>query len=666
MKRHGIKAITPVLLALLIIACVLLPAAAQDEPMITIARLAGQVEVLHPDITNGEWQPASTDLVIGAGWKLRTLEGSKVQLVFPQDNVVILKENSVLYVDKLDLGGGASVETDGGSLLVDIRNALSPGSEFELKTPTALAVVRGTKYGAIVTPPGEANELTLFYGYDGTVEIGNDLGVVFMPADTMVLAVANRPPGDPQPSAADAAAFLAELEDTGPFEASEAAAAGFTSSLTEIHQDLAMISDKLSDYEEEWRRMEHNGQDVQLTYLYAQVLGLREQVDADNARFLDISEDIANADPAVAGTFGLGGLVETIAQLIEELYERMDELANDAEPLIGDNQELLDSLQGLIEPGDPRLGLRWKLIDTDNDGISDVDETALGLDPFANSAGDFIQLVAPDDGEQLDFPAVSSADFEFEPLDTDIDVTYNLVLEAEGRQLLRRNVRDVERVNLSEVVGETGTFDDLTGADGLLTLEWYVVAEVPADALFQRIAQLDPGFHAGLGGSLTSERRELTIQVPPEQETVVIDLTASGPSQVNVDDRVVIRGSISEIEALKQWEISVAYDPSVLEFESGRRLGLFGASVVFFGDEPGGFVAISGQVPNNAAGLVGEGDIFELTFLAIAEGDSTVEVQDALLTDTVGNEIPADSGESVDVTVVPAVSSIGNRNSKRP
>lgn len=662
MRLYGNKAYMPVLLALLISACALLPAVAQDEPTITIARLAGAVEVLHPDFTKGEWQPASTDQVIGAGWKLRTLEGGKVQLVFPQDNVVILKENSVLYVDKLDLGGGASVESDEGSLLVDIRNALSPGSEFELKTPTALAVVRGTKFGALIPPAGGDEERATFFGYDGTVEILNDMGSVFMSADTTVLAPVNRPPGDPQPSSAEASAFLADLENPDPFEASEAAAAGFTNDLNEISQDLGMIADKLADYEEEWRREEHSGQDVQLTFLYAQVLGLREQVDNDNNKFLEIREDIDGADPAVAGTFGLGALVDSIADVIADLYKRMDEMASDAEPLISNNQELLDSLRGLIEPGDPRLGLRWKLIDTDNDGISDVDEVALGLDPFADNAGNFIQLEAPDDGETLDFPAVSRVDFEFEALDTDVEVTYNLVIESGGRQFIRRNVRDSERVNLADLVGETGTFDDLVGSDGNLQLEWFVVGEVPADALFQRITQIDPNFHGGLGSSISSEHRELTVQVPPEQETVTIDLNAAGPVQVAVDQQVVIRGSISEIEALQQWEITVAYDPSVLEFVSGRRLGLFGGSTVFFGDEPGGFVAISGQVPNNAAAIAGEGDIFELTFNAIAEGDSTVEVQDALLTDSVGNPIPADAGTSVDISVTAnSTSGIGNR-----
>ena len=656
MKLSGNRAVSILLLAALSAACLLLPAVAQDEPAIKIARLAGPVEVSHSQATKGQWQKASTDNLLSAGWQLRTLEGGKAQLVFPQDNVVILKENSVLYIDKLDFGGGAKLESDQGSLLVDIKNALSPGSEFELKTPTALAVVRGTKYGAEIGLPAmqyrESDfEFVTFHGFDGTVEIYNDLGTVFMPADTSVQSAGDAAPGEPEPSGDEAAAFLAELEDTGPFEAAEAVAADFLNQLTPLSQDLQMISETLADYEDEWRRMEHSDQETQMLYLYAQVLGLRERVDDDNEKFLGIQEDLGNADPAVPGIFGVGQLLDSIAALIADLYERLDAFDDDAGPFVTDNQELLDNLNGLIAPGDPQLGLRWKLIDTDNDGVSDVDETELGLDPFGDNSDGFIPLVAPDDGEELEYPATAEAVFEFEPLESDLIEGYDLVLSSGGRQWLRRNVDDSEAVQLSELVDEGGAFFDLIGADDRLDIEWYVLAHVEADALFARISQLNPGFAPGLGNTLSSEHRQLILVLPPPPELVVIDLAAAGPQTVSPDQPVTIRGSISEVDALGMWEITVAYDPTVLDFDSGRRLGLFGSSTVFFGDEPGGYVVISGQSPRGGGGISGEGDIFELSFTAVDEGESSCEVQDAVLSDTLSREIPAEGGESVEITV---------------
>src|SRR4051794_27492452 len=75
--------------------------AAPATPSIIVARLSGTVEVSHPKQTSGKWQAAKQGESIGLGWKLRTGKGGKVQLTFPKNNTVILKENSVLYVDKL-------------------------------------------------------------------------------------------------------------------------------------------------------------------------------------------------------------------------------------------------------------------------------------------------------------------------------------------------------------------------------------------------------------------------------------------------------------------------------------------------------------------------------------------------------------------------------------
>src|SRR5690606_15176631 len=103
----------------------------------------GTVEVHHSVLTEDAWRQAEKGEEIGAGWSLRTGEESKVLLRFPQDNTVILRNNSQLTVDRLLSDGQASLSASEGGILVNIENALSEGSNFEVRTPTALAVVRG-------------------------------------------------------------------------------------------------------------------------------------------------------------------------------------------------------------------------------------------------------------------------------------------------------------------------------------------------------------------------------------------------------------------------------------------------------------------------------------------------------------------------------------------
>ena len=462
-------------------------AVAQQEATITISRIAGAVEVQHDFATAGEWVLASTGQELASGWKLRTGSGAKAQLVFPQENVVILKENSVLFVDSLDLGGGATLKADEGSLLVDIRNALAAGSEFELVTPTALAVVRGTKYAAVEI---DGYDVT-FYGYDGAVEIMNDMGegAVWLVADKAVDVIYGEIPSEPYDSPLDAEAFLADAEDTSGFDEAEGTAQAYVDQLGSLEVELLGYHEVLTEYQQEWRRYERRDQVTHMVVLYAQVLAVQAQVDDAAERFAALQGEIPEE---IVGIAPLPEMLQHIAELFAQLYAMLEEFADDAEPIITDNEEILDMLNGLIGPGDPTLGLRWGLFDTDNDGISDIDEIALGLDPWAANDQGFIELIAPEDDDQVDYPEETELTFEFEMLDTDLVEEYQLVFEIGGQRWARRDVDDSEDVDLTPLVGENGVFQAALDDEGALALQWYVVAVIEEDQLFAQIAQ-QPG-----------------------------------------------------------------------------------------------------------------------------------------------------------------------------
>jgi hypothetical protein len=628
------------ILGILLAAMLALPAIAQEAPTILVARISGAVEVAHAEATGGAWQAATTGMELGAGWRLRTGEAAKAQLVFPRDNVVILKADSVLYVDFLDAGGGAKLQADEGSLLIDLANMLAPGSEFELETPTALAVVRGTKFGA----EDIDDEDVMFHGYRGQVEIFDSEELydpVLLTEGFSVGVEAGMPPGDPTPSGSEAGDFVADAEDPEPFVEAENELAPLLAELAAILARLQQLDADLAELEAEWARYESRDSVGQLLMLYAQgVLPLAGQVDEEANAF-----DAATEDEDVAA---LGETADAIQLLLADLYARLDELAADAQPLIDDNQDLMDYLNGLIPSGDPALGLRWGMTDSDGDGLSDVDELTLGTDPMVNNAGEgFFDLLDPPDGEVFVYPDDEEIAFEFEPLEGDLVQGYDLLVEGDGLQWLRRNVGDVEDVTLAYLVGPGSVFAGLLATDNEITLNWKVLANLDLDLFFSRGAA-----QAGAGGlSVSSDTRQIVIeQTPVEPADLYLELAT--PDTVNAGDTIRVRCVIEDVAGMAGWEITVLYDPSVMEFDTGRKVGLLAGATLFFSDLMGGMVVVSGVIPAGSdTGVTGTGDLFELEFIATEEGLGTIEISDAALRNMADVEIPVELGDEVEVEI---------------
>lgn len=638
-RKHPIRLS---ILGILLAAMLALPAIAQEAPTILVARISGAVEVIHAEDTAGVWQAAAAGMEIGAGWRLRTGEAAKAQLVFPRDNVVILKADSVLYVDYLDTGGGAELQADEGSLLVDLANMLAPGSEFELETPTALAVVRGTKFGA----EDIDDEDVTFHGYSGEVEIF-DAEMLYDPVllteGYSVDVEAGMPPGDPAPSSDEAGDFVADSEDMEPFVEAEAELEPVMDMLASLLGNLQGLDSDLVEMEAEWARYESRDRVGQMLMLYAQaILPLAGQVDGEANAF--------NAAVEGEDILSLGDTANAIQLLLADLYARLDELAADAEPLIDDNQDLMDYLNGLMPSGDPALGLRWGMIDTDGDGLSDVDELTLGTDPVLSNADDgFFDLVAPDDGESFEYPTDGTITFEFEPLDGDFVLGYDLLIESGGQQLLRNNVDDSEIVSPEIITGPGAVFSDMLVTADEITLDWKVLAKLDPDIFFSRGT---PQLGAG-GLSVSSNVRQIVFE-RTVLEPADLYLESATVGTIQTGDTIRVRGVIEDVTGMASWEITVLYDPSVMDFETGRKLGLLAGATLFFSDLMGGMVVISGVIPAGDAGVTGTGDMFELEFIATEEGLGTIEISDATLRNMAEVEIPVELGDEVEVEIEPA------------
>ncbi len=177
-----------VLIAPLLIAALSITApAADDTPYAEVIRTAGPVTLTRPPST--KVIAVKQGLKLFAGDVLKVGEEGKTQLKFPPNTLVLIKENSVLTLKELAPSGRTASSLSAGSLIANLKEALSPGATFELETPTATATVRGTVYEVEITPAAEEDKppVVNFYGYEGDVEISSGGEVFHLTAGARLL-----------------------------------------------------------------------------------------------------------------------------------------------------------------------------------------------------------------------------------------------------------------------------------------------------------------------------------------------------------------------------------------------------------------------------------------------------------------------------------------------
>lgn len=117
---------------------------------------------------------ASTAAVVGAGVRvgdeLRTGDG-ELRVVFQDDSVIDLAERSTLVVDAQVFDPSASQFSSLMNLVVGKARALvshyygTPGANYQLRTPTAVAGVRGTTFVITYDADRDATEVVGIHGF---------------------------------------------------------------------------------------------------------------------------------------------------------------------------------------------------------------------------------------------------------------------------------------------------------------------------------------------------------------------------------------------------------------------------------------------------------------------------------------------------------------------
>jgi len=123
----------------------------------TVQSASGTVELLYAD---GEtWTPASEDIRLTEGARIRTAATSRADLVFFDGSTVTLQEKTELTLRTVE------AERDGDRRRIALyqplgatQSAVQPlpdaGSHFKIESPTALAVVQGTEFTVTVATDG--------------------------------------------------------------------------------------------------------------------------------------------------------------------------------------------------------------------------------------------------------------------------------------------------------------------------------------------------------------------------------------------------------------------------------------------------------------------------------------------------------------------------------
>lgn len=174
-------------LTIFVLALLTFVSSAWAQEIGTIASVDGRVEIGR----GGNWTDATTGTAIQLGDVVRTGKPGRARVVFQDDSVLTVSEESEVKVDEQTFNPDKGKSTSLMGLLRGKVNAVvsdyyhNSGSAFEIKTPNATAGVRGTEFTIGYNPD---DELTEVLGISGHVTVHSALD----PTGPGVLITANQ------------------------------------------------------------------------------------------------------------------------------------------------------------------------------------------------------------------------------------------------------------------------------------------------------------------------------------------------------------------------------------------------------------------------------------------------------------------------------------------
>lgn len=153
-----------------------LPAAALTQ-VASVAAVRGTVEVQRGG--RGDWQPLFAGNPVFLGEPLRSSAASGATLVFEDDCIVVLGEDTSLTIDLYGRRGKAPpralLKLDGGALEAIVSGYGGEAARFEVETTSAVVRVQSTQFVVRYDPRTKHTDVG---GIDGTVAVQGRTGLI--------------------------------------------------------------------------------------------------------------------------------------------------------------------------------------------------------------------------------------------------------------------------------------------------------------------------------------------------------------------------------------------------------------------------------------------------------------------------------------------------------
>ena len=161
----------------------------------TVVAVSGGAQVAD---AGGALAPAREGQALAIGARVVTAGDGSAVLRFADGATMLVRPGSEVHLDDLGLyGRRAMVDTRArmqrGGVEVEVPPAGRPGNRMTIDTPSASALVRGTRFRAASAADATRTEVV-----EGRVRVANDAGRVDLPAGTGTLVRAGEPPAPPR------------------------------------------------------------------------------------------------------------------------------------------------------------------------------------------------------------------------------------------------------------------------------------------------------------------------------------------------------------------------------------------------------------------------------------------------------------------------------------
>lgn len=584
--------------ALLFFAGVLATTAiAQGDLKVTVVRQAGKVEAKFSG--NKDWTASKPDMVLTPGDLMRTLKGGKVQLLFPGKTVILIKENSLLDIKALAPDGGGKVKAIAGDFLFNLERALSPGSTFEVESPGALAVVRGTIWAQFIGVDGSL----YLIAFDNDVEVTSGGKTIIVPAGFETFVAPGAAPSDPTPASMtlDEVERSFAISDDGALSENELELIALQIELQRLDHETRISHREFMDY---FTRENTTG----MLLIYRLVPDYRDRLGRIDPRLIEMMAPGGTPLPDVVLDAPLS--YPKVAEAIQAINDRLDEMEELISRYYLDPSEEFERIHGLIPDGDPSLGVREGNFDSDGDGLSDFIELEIGLDPMINNLDEgFIRLIRPHHTQVFTWPSDSAIDFEYERLDSRIVSDYRLWIESGGIVYSLPAPSELSTITVDSLLDQRGgNFGSLFQDSAFAEFTWYVTARV--DSAF--LPDSDRHTSQMFSQLISSNKRIFELRFA-EGGTAYCRVEPQA-MLVRPDDTLRVNIFVDTASHIQDVKIRLRFDPSVLDYFTGTTGMYWTNSTLFFSDSTPGEVTISGRVNRDTGFVTGQGVLAQLEF----------------------------------------------------